>query len=84
MGDVRIKLLEGHHGRFERRNHVGHAAMDFEQPIGKRLLRRPADDAGFDDFWLSLGAIQHAVAGDVETGVDAEDAGGRRMMNAER
>src|SRR5262245_8905930 len=77
VGNVRIKLLESHYVGLEAFDDLGHTAVDFNQAISERLLRRSADDAGLDDARLlrSLGvALEDTVARDIEAGVDAENA----------
>ena len=75
------------HGRGPQRgDHLGHAAVNFHEPLGQRLIRRPAaHDAGFDQPRPAGGRLQCAVAGGVESGVDAENAvRGRRLLESIR
>ena len=74
---VRIKLFDGHHAGPQGGDHVGHALMDLQQAAGERAPRLAADHARLAQPRRPAADLQHAVAGDVQAGVDAEDAVGR-------
>ena len=63
---MRIELLERHHVRLERLDHVGHAVVDFDQPGGERLARSAAHDAGLAQHQPARLNFHHAVAGGVQ------------------
>ena len=73
---VRIKLFQGHHAGPQGGDHVGHALMDLQQAAGERAPRLAADHARLAQPRRPAADFQHAVAGDVQAGVDAEDAVG--------
>lgn len=76
---MRVELLQGHRCWPQRSNHLGQAGMNLVDPIGQRIPAAPADNARFTQFRPRGGDLQHAIARDVQPGIDAEDSSRRRV-----
>ena len=82
---MHIQFLNSHHSGLERGDYVGHAGVDFDQPIGERPAAPPHHARLADSRWgtagqASSGTLQHAVAGDIQPGIDAENAEGNGIL----
>ena len=70
------ELLKRERVGLERLNHLRDAGVDLADAVRKRLARGPPHNAGLDETHLPAVGVDDAVAGDVESGVDAEDTHG--------